>query len=449
MNLRKQHIFNALSADNAGSNDLDEAFQNVRIDSRLISKGDIFIAIKGDNVDGHDFIGDAINRGASLVLSSKLIKHDSVCVVDDTVKSLGRIAEYLLSKIDKKCIGITGTNGKSTVTRLIASILKINKKTHQTYKNYNNQIGLPLSILQADDDTEYFVLELGASKIGDIRELSSIAKPNIVALLNVSPAHLETFGDIENILMTKEEIIEDQGYEKIVVLNKDDKYFERWNKKASRHRIVTISKFKDCDYKLVGQGNGKVIIKTPTNDIISVSTKYTEDYMLTNILFAAACALEAGARPSDVQKGIEGCILPDGRLTVCNGLNGSTILDSTYNANPESFKAAIDSLLKLHGEKWIIMGEMGELGDKSFYHHFDVVNYAKARGIQKILMIGKDGEEIKKTFENIIYLFNNMEDLIKYIKPMLKSDINILVKASRFMKFEIIVDAITEKKTSD
>ena len=128
MNLRKQHIFNALNADNAESNDLDEAFQNVRIDSRLVSKGDVFIAIKGDNVDGHDFIGDAINRGASLVLSSKLIKHDSVCVVDDTVKSLGRIAEYLLSKIDKKCIGITGTNGKSTVTRLIASILKRYKK---------------------------------------------------------------------------------------------------------------------------------------------------------------------------------------------------------------------------------------------------------------------------------------------------------------------------------
>ena len=449
MNLSKQHIFSALNVDNTISNDLDETYRNVRIDSRLISKGDIFIAIKGDNVDGNDFIEDAINRGASLVLSSKSIEHNSVRVVEDTVKSLGKIAEYFLSKIDKKCIGITGTNGKSTVTRLIASILKMNKKTHQTYKNYNNQIGLPLSILKADEDTEYFVLELGASKIGDIRELSVIAKPDIVALLNVSPAHLDTFENLENILMTKEEIIEDQGYEKIVVLNKDDKYFERWSKKASRHRIVTISKFRDCDYKLVGQGNGKVVIKTPTNDVINISTKYTEDYMLTNILFATACALEAGARPSDVQKGIEGCNLPDGRLTVCNGLNGSTILDSTYNANPESFKAAIDSLSNLQGEKWVVMGEMGELGDKSFYHHCDVVKYAKQRGIQKIFMIGKDGDEIKKISENDIYLFNSIEDLIKYIKPMLKSNISVLVKASRFMKFEIIVDAIIEKKNSD
>ena len=159
--------------------------------------------------------------------------------------------------------------------------------------------------MRAEDDTKYFVLEMGARKIGDIRELTAIAKPNIVALLNVSSAHLDTFHTIENILKTKEEIFEDQGYKKIVILNKDDINFNRWHKKSSRHEIRTISRTKDADYKVTAVSPDKLLLKTYRGDMLSINIKNTEDYYIDNILFSVALATEAGASISDVKNGIE------------------------------------------------------------------------------------------------------------------------------------------------
>ncbi|GIR56231.1 MAG: hypothetical protein CM15mP63_2360 [Gammaproteobacteria bacterium] len=190
-------------------------------------------------------------------------------------------------------------------------------------------------------------LEMGARKIGDIRELTAIAKPNIVALLNVSSAHLDTFHTIENILKTKEEIFEDQGYKKIVILNKDDINFNRWHKKSSRHEIRTISRTKDADYKVTAVSPDKLLLKTYRGDMLSINIKNTEDYYIDNILFSVALATEAGASISDVKNGIESFEIPSGRFNKIKGINDCTIIDSTYNANPASFKASIDSLVSI------------------------------------------------------------------------------------------------------
>ena len=413
------------------------------IDSRKVKKNDVFIALPGSNVDGYDYIDDAISNGACLVITNRSHKNPLVFPVRDSIKSLGLIANYFIKKIDSKSIGITGTNGKSTVTAMTASITQQYYKTAKTLGNYNNQIGLPLSILTADINTEIFVLEMGASKVGDIRELTSIVKPNIVALLNVSPAHLETFGNIENVYKAKEELLEDQGYRKIVILNKDDENFLKWKKKAARHHVITISKRQDSDYRLIGQSPGKLVIGTKRFGIIDINTHHNEDYMITNVLFSIACATESGVDVESIKRGLKNFEVPNGRFTILNGYNNSKIIDSSYNANPESFKAAIDSLvLRGNREKWIIMGQMGELGQASEEHHIAVLKYAESKKISKIFLISEHADNIKKSVKIEINIFKSKEDLIKYILPMLKSDIDVLIKASRSMKFESIVNSL-------
>ena len=424
---------------------IDNKVNSFRIDSREVKKDDVFIALPGSNVDGYDYIDDAIHNGACLVITNRSHKSPLAISVRDSVKSLGTIANYYINKINSKSIGITGTNGKSTVTAMTASITQQCYKTAKTRGNYNNQIGLPLSILTADINTQVFVLEMGASKIGDIRELTTIVNPKTVALLNVSSAHLETFGSIENVYKAKEELLEDQGYEKTVVLNKDDENFLKWEKKASRHHVVTISKRQESDYRLIGQSPGKLIIKTMRFGIINIHTNFQEDYMVTNMLFAIACAAESGVDKKSIQKGLENFEVPNGRFTVLNGLNNSKIIDSSYNANPESFKAAIDSLVARDSkEKWIIMGQMGELGNDSEEHHINVLKYAESKKIDKIFLISNHAEIIKKTMKIEIKAFKSKEDLVKYIIPMLKSEIDVLIKASRSMKFESIVKSLKE-----
>ena len=447
MNLSVSEIISVLKNDIQDiSNSLpDGEINSFKIDSRKIVNNDVFIAIQGSNVDGHDYIDNALENGACLVITNRSHKNSSVLTVRDSVKALGVIANYYIKKVKSKSIGITGTNGKSTVTAMIASIMQLCFKTSQTLGNYNNQIGLPLSVLTSDINTEIYVLEMGASKVGDIRDLTTIANPKTVALLNVSSAHLESFGSLENVYQTKEEILEDQGYEKNIVLNKDDDNFPRWAKKASRHNIITISKRQESDYRLIGQSPGTLIIKTKKYGIINVDTDYHEDHMITNILFAIACSAESGADKESIKRGLLTFEVPNGRFTVLNGYNNSEIIDSSYNANPVSFRAAIDSLVaRRHDDKWIIMGQMGELGEDSEEHHINVVKYAESKKINKIFLISEHSESIKNNVKIDITIFKSKEDLIKFIAPMLKSNVSVLIKASRFMKFESIVNSLIE-----
>ncbi len=447
MNISVLEILNIVKDDIQDNKEvlIDSEINSFKIDSRKVKQNDVFVALPGSNVDGYDYIDDAIQNGACLVITNRSHKSPLALYVRDAVQTLGLIASYYLRKINANSIGITGTNGKTTVTAMTASITQQCFKTTKTLGNFNNQIGLPLSILAADIDTEIFVLEMGASKVGDIRELTTIVNPKTVALLNVSSAHLETFGNLENVYKAKEELLEDQGYEKTVILNKDDEKFVKWEKKASRHRIITISKIQDSDYRLVGQNSGRLIIKTKKFGIINIDTDHHEDYMVTNMLFSIACAAESGVDAESIKRGLENFEVPNGRFTILDGHNNSKIIDSSYNANPESFRAAIDSLVLRDGkEKWIIMGQMGELGEASEEHHVAVCKYAESKKINKIFLISDHAKAIKTSVKTEINVFKSREDLIKYILPMLKSDTDILIKASRNMKFELIVSSLTK-----
>ena len=422
------------------------SIDGISIDSRTIHKNELFVAIKGDNHDGHLFINDAIKNGASLVISENILEDFPCISVNDTTDALACIANFYVDKVHPVVIGITGTNGKTSVTNMTSMILETYKKTLSTYKNYNNQIGLPLSILKGEKEDKFFVLEMGASKVGDIKELINIAKPTIVALLNVSPAHMDSFKTIENIIKTKEEILSYQGYPKTVILNLNDDNFDRWSLEANKNRIITISISQSADYYISSLDDNVICIKTPYSDILNLHVNDIQPHTLNNILFSIALSYEAGARSSNVIKGLHNYNDVDGRFSIKMGYHGSQIIDSSYNANPHSFIASINSLVKLDRESWLIMGEMGELGKNSELYHKQVARYAYDMGVKKLFVISKHASAILNEFGQNSYAFDSADELIIFIKPQINDNVNILVKASRFMKFEIIVNALTEGK---
>jgi UDP-N-acetylmuramoyl-tripeptide--D-alanyl-D-alanine ligase len=284
---------------------------------------------------------------------------------------------------------------------------------------------------------------MGASKNGDIQELTNIVKPKIVALLNVSPAHLDSFKTLENIIITKEEILDNQGYKKIVILNIDDPNYQRWEAKSKNNIVKTISQNQHADYYLQSNTSSNLLIKTYKGDELNIDNNKLEKHEIYNILFSIACSMEAGATSNNVIQGLKNARDIRGRFFKINGYNKSNIIDSTYNANPESFKAAICSLSKINGKKWLIMGDMGELGKDARKYHIEIGDFAKKNKVEKIFLISKYSKEIKKNFGDGSYSFLTTSELIEFIKPMITEDVNILIKASRFMKFEVIVDALS------
>ena len=439
MKARLSELENILKSSLSGP---DILFQGISIDSRTTSKGNLFIALNGEKYDGHDYINKAINNGAVAVITEKDITSISHIKVNDTMQSLSILASEYLNEINPTTISITGTNGKTTVTDMTARIISNYKKTLKTYKNFNNNIGLPLSILRAKKSDEIFVLEMGASRVGDIKELVKIARPNIVALLNVSAAHLESFGSLDNILMTKEEIFLNQGQDKTVILNKDDKYYNRWIKKNSSNNIKTISITGDADYSMLDVSADRMTIKTPFEKKLEFKINNSESFNLLNILFSIGLACEAGAKSNHIIAAFNNYTDVKGRSKIYKGFNNTNIIDSSYNANPASFEASIDLLVSMRSKSWVIMGQMGELGDNSEKYHVELALYAAKKGVDKLFVLTDHNDAISKAFGEGSYLFDNKSDLVSKIKSLMQNDTNILVKASRYMKFETIVDEL-------
>ena len=420
----------------------DVLFDGVSTDSRTVVLNNLFIPLSGDKYDGHDYIDDAVDNGAVAIISEKALQDIPHIKVNNTLNALNKISSYYLQEINPTVISVTGTNGKTTVTDMTARITSNFKKTLKTYKNFNNNIGLPLSILQAKKSDEIFVLEMGASKRGDIKELVEIARPQIVALLNVSEAHLETFESLENILLTKEEIFLNQGYKKTVILNKDDQYYDRWVGKNNTNNIKTISLTEKADYTAIDISSNSMSVKTPYESEFQINITNNESFHLMNLLFSIALACESGARSHHIIPAFKNYNNVEGRFRICNGFNNSSIIDSSYNANPASFRASIDSLMSMGSNSWVIMGQMGELGAHSEKHHVELAHYAAKKGVEKLFVLTEHNEAISQAFNRETYSFSKKSDLVRFIKPLLKNNTNVLIKASRYMKFETIVDEL-------
>jgi UDP-N-acetylmuramoyl-tripeptide--D-alanyl-D-alanine ligase len=433
----------------------DVMFSSVGTDSRKVTKGQLFIALKGDHFDGHAFAAQAIAQGAAAVLiSDKNLAVEPAIVVDDTCLSLGELAAYWRSKFDIPLAAVTGSNGKTTVKEMLASILRAAcdqpDEVLATVGNLNNHIGLPLTLLKLRSQHRYAVAEMGMNHTGEISYLSKIAKPTVALINNAGNAHIGELGSFEAIARAKGEIFEGLLENGTAIINVDDVFAPLWLDLAGKRKVITFGLKNKADVIAHYQLHAMAIdieITTPEGAIkLSLSTPGLHNVM--NALAATSAALAMGVTLKNIAIGLENYAGVKGRLQQKAGLHGALVIDDTYNANPMSMKVAIDVLMAMPGEKLLVLGDMGELGDNAAEMHAEIGSYAKASGLKNLFVLGEMSVDMAKAFGSGARHYATPQALTADLQKQMKQGANVLVKGSRFMAMERVVDEIVVKNTS-
>ncbi len=431
-------------------NGADLAVSAVSIDSRTLAKADLYIAIKGKVFDGHAFIDQAEAVGASAVLVAE--QSDSELpqiIVKDTHLALAELAGAWKRKIRVKTVGITGSNGKTTVKEMIAAILSINANVLFTKGNLNNDIGVPLTLLKLQDQHQYAVIEMGANHCGEITYSSRYAQPDIAVITNVGAAHIEGFGSIEGIAKAKGEIVKSLGSDGIAVLNRDDQFYNFWRTLAKEKKVVSFGLEKSADitakdivFKAKTEGFFTQFILLADGEEIMIELSLAGQHNVINALAAAACCISLGIPLQQIKRGLEIIRPVTGRLQPLKGKKGELIIDDTYNANPSSVKAAVEVLMQCEGKPWFVMGALAEMGTDSVIRHKELGELIKSMKVVRLLTIGSDAESTSSAFGRGATFFKSQQQLISYLQQEMKGNETVLVKGSRSQKMENIVAAL-------
>jgi UDP-N-acetylmuramoyl-tripeptide--D-alanyl-D-alanine ligase len=429
----------------------DRQFTSVGTDSRKVVKDQLFVALKGENYDGHDYAAQAIAQGAAaaLIANSQLSLAPAI-VVEDTYVALGTLAQYWRDKFSIPLVAITGSNGKTTVKEMIASILSVKANSehaiHATSGNLNNHIGLPLTLLKLRKTHQYSVIEMGMNHLGEIDYLTRIAKPTVAIINNAGSAHIGELGSRGNIAQAKGEIFAGLTDSGVAVINADDEYADYWISLNKGKKIVTFAMRKPADVKATYQEKSGLSIVNLTTPHGGISFKFNVlgTHNISNALAASAVAVALGIANTDIVRGLENFSAVKGRLQRKSGLNKALLIDDTYNANPDSMKAAIDVLASQSGEKILVLGDMGELGADAKQLHMDIGAYAKAAGLKKLYCLGELSYEMVRGFGEGAKHYATPVAIADAIKPLLSEDNVVLIKGSRFMKMERVVDLLEE-----
>lgn len=432
----------------------------VTIDSRQVPSGALFVAIKGERYDGHDFIGDAVRKGAAAVVvhEERPIEAGQVTVilVEDTLTALGDIAAYYRSRFKIPVIGITGSNGKTTIKDLLASVLEQQFAIVKTEGNYNNEIGLPLTLFKLSRDTQAAVVEMGMRGLGQIRRLAQIARPTIGIVSNVGLTHLELLGSQENIANAKGELIESLPADGLAVLNGDDPFVRMmYPKTAARTIFYGIDAaeldLRAVDIQMTDRGSR---FRVQAKDLsFEVTLPVPGRHNILNALAAMAAALEIGVTVEGIQKGLAQPQLTGKRLRIYE-TRGYWIIDDTYNASPSSVTAALDVLadMVMGQRKIAVLADMLELGPDSRQIHRGLGEYARKKGIDHLYAYGDLGREYVEGFgerEGRSGFFNTKAELITMLQKRIQPGDVVLVKGSRGMKMEEVVAALSEEEANE
>ncbi|MCK4842689.1 MAG: UDP-N-acetylmuramoyl-tripeptide--D-alanyl-D-alanine ligase [Methylococcales bacterium] len=429
-------------------NDLE--ISTVSIDTRTIVKNALYIAIKGKNLDGHNFIDEAENAGAnSILVEHKVETKLSQIVVKDSHLALAEVAGAWKSKQNVKTIAVTGSNGKTTVKEMIAAILDVDAKVLATKGNFNNDIGVPLTLLRLNKQHQYAVIEMGANHIGEIKYSSQYAQPDVSVITNVGAAHIEGFGSIKGVAKAKGEIIQCLKKGGIAILNKDDEFYSLWQRLAENKKQISFGLDENADItaKDIKAGIEHKQFKTQfvlmtKNEQITLQLGLAGQHNVINALAAAASCLSLGIGLQQIKKGLENVKPVQGRLQPLVGKQGSLVIDDTYNANPSSVKAALDVLMQCEGEPWVVLGALAEMGSDSREIHQEIGELIKLKKVVRLLTIGSDAESTSKAFGRGAIFFSSQEQLIDVLNDELKGNEALLIKGSRGQKMENIVAAL-------
>jgi len=432
----------------------DCGFNRVSIDSRETAEGDLFVALKGERFDAHRFLPDIADKAAGLVVSTADKKVQlPQWVVEDTTQALGQIAKMRRDQYCGLVIAITGSNGKTSVKEMVAAILRQNRTVHATDGNLNNHIGVPLTVLSMDADTDIAVIEMGASAAGEIGYLCEIAKPHIALINNIQNAHIEGFGSIEGVASAKGEIYSGLESAGTAVINMDLPWSQLWQQPIADRERITYSLHDSsadfcaanietlsngcCRFDLCASGEGagaRQLIELPVPGLHAVK----------NALAAASCAAAAGADLKQIAVGLASVEPVPGRLNIIQLPSGITLIDDTYNANPDSFQAAIDVLSATAGYRLLAMGDMVELGDRVVELHRQVGKYALQSGIDAMHSVGFLSAAATDEFGGTHH--KTKEALVAALKVVVKDrqTVTILVKGSRSSGMEKVVKILSD-----
>lgn len=412
-------------------------------DTRQLSPGSIFVAIKGEQFDGHDFLQEAQARGAVAAVVDHKVESSSLpqIVVADTVQALAQVAMQHRQSIHCPTIALTGSNGKTTVKEMISAILP--KPSHATKGNLNNHLGAPLSVLALKTEHRYAVFELGANHAGEIAHTVAIVRPDVTLINNIAPAHIEGFGSVDGVARAKGEIHQGLSSQGVAIINEDDSYAHFWDELLKDKKVLGFSSHKKADICLQNltfdaHGCGHFTLITPGGQE-DIALQVPGRHNVQNALAAAACCYALGIAIKDIQNGLNQFGGVKGRMTFLQGMNQATVIDDTYNANLRSVLTALEVLANRSGKKIVAFGDMGELGVWAEQHHQEVGRTARQLGIDKFFSCGTHSALASEAFGSEALHCANQEELVQKLLPELGLNTTVLVKGSRSSAMEKIV----------
>lgn len=421
---------------------------DVSTDTRTIGEGALFVALRGERYDAHDFAAVARERGAAALLVERELEVGlPQIVVADSLIALGEIARALRAQRHARVVGITGSNGKTTVKTLLASILTKHGRTHLNAGNFNNEIGLPLTLLAMPADSAYAVLEMGAGKPGDIAYLAGIAQPDVAVVNNVAAAHLERMGSLQGVAETKGAIYRALPADGVAVINADDAFAEYFGVLAAPRRTIRYGLLRRAEVsaglELDAPFDGRFRLLTPGGGI-DVALPLPGRHNVMNALAASAAALALGVPLATIKAGLEAAPNVAGRLLRRTHSSGAIVIDDSYNANPGSFAAAIAILADEPGQRLLVMGDMGELGTDASRLHAEIGALAKRNGIQRLLGVGRLSRAAVDAFGPGATHYDDQIALIEALRGELRAGVVALVKGSRSSAMDRVVHALVE-----
>jgi len=426
----------------------DVEFGSVSTDTRTLNADALFVALQGPRFDGHDFIPQAVAGGAcGLLVSEERLEPVTQIRVRDTRLGLGRLAALWRDSFPVPLVGITGSNGKTTVKELTAAILRQRGDVLATRGNLNNDIGLPLTLLRLQDE-RYAVLEMGANHPGEIGYLTHIAHPDIAVITNAGAAHLEGFGDVAGVARGKGEILSGLAADGVAVLNADDDFFSYWCEQLGERRLLSFGGSKrahvrgdleQAETRWSERGFHSLLRVHHGETEFEVELTLAGRHNLMNALAAIAVGLAMGCGIEQIQRGLASVEPVSGRLQLQSARDGLRLIDDTYNANPDSVAAAIAVLQQAPGERWLVLGDLAELGEGAERLHADIGRRARAAGLTHLLTLGRLSRHAAEAFGEGAEAYERIEDLVSALRERADAGDTLLIKGSRSAGMERVV----------
>jgi len=429
----------------------DAEFMSVESDTRTLHPGALFVALSGERFDGHDYVAAAAAAGAAGALLSRDVDARLPYVrVADTRAGLGRLAAHWRRRFDIPVVGVTGSNGKTTVKEMIGAALARQGEGVVTQGNLNNEIGVPLTLLRLRDVHRFAVIEMGMNHAGEIARLSAMAAPTVAVITNAGPAHLQGLGSVEAVARAKGEIFSGLATEGTACLNADDPYCALWQSLAGGRRVVTFGLGPMADVRAAFECgfDGSDLLLTTVHGEARLRLRLPGRHNVSNALAATAAALSTGAGLDEVAAALQDMTPVRGRLMPRSGLNGARVLDDSYNANPASVVAGLEVLRAFNGHTIAVLGDMAELGESAAESHRDAGRAARRLGVDELLVLGSHAQAVVQGFGDGARAFADIDALLDELTPRLGEGVAVLVKGSRSSRMERVVDALCPAKSA-